>query len=216
MNSSAPSEKTTSQSIINGALVVMAQQGIANLTTKLVSRRADVSTAAIHYFFDTKENLIYSAFHYMVKALGDETLVIRRRERHPLVKLARSIEVHFSPFHFEAAASDIWPQFWVHSGVSPEVSRLFHVFSQRIISNHRADLREAGIPRIEAHRLAAEFSAITRGLWLEKRIAKTINERDCRQIIEAKLATIAESTGQPAPKFKLLRNTARQSNEKKD
>lgn len=208
-------ESTTSQSIINGALVVMAEQGVANLTTKLVSQRADVSTASIHYFFDTKENLIYSAFLYMVKALSDETLDTRRRERKPLVRLARSIEIHFSPFHFEAEASDIWPQFWVQAGVNPDVARLFHIFSRRIISNHAVDLHEAGLPRIEARRVGAELCALTRGLWLEKRIAGTIGARDCREILEVKLATIADQTGEPVPTFKLFGKTARRATKKK-
>ncbi|MGI9502204.1 MAG: TetR family transcriptional regulator C-terminal domain-containing protein [Geminicoccaceae bacterium] len=209
------SESTTSQSIINGTLVVMAEQGIANLTTKLVSQRADVSTASIHYFFDTKENLIYSAFLYMVKALSQETLEIRQREKHPLARLARSIEVHFSPFHFEAEASNIWPQFWVHAGANPDVARLFHIFSRRIISNHAVDLKEAGLPRAEARLVAAELSALTRGLWLEKRIAETIGAEDCGAILKARLSTIAERTGSSVPRFKLFRKRARRHGKKR-
>jgi len=51
----------TSQTIIDGALSVMVEQGIASLTTKSVSKKADVSTAAIHYFFDTKKTILSSA-----------------------------------------------------------------------------------------------------------------------------------------------------------
>ncbi len=143
--------------------------GIAKLTTKLVSKRAGVSTASIHYFFDTKDALIYQAFAYMVRSLREETIAIRRSEADPLMRIARSLEVHFSPFHFMADISIIWPQFWAYSGADESVARLMHIFSIRMISNSMADLRALGYSRADARLKAIELSALQRGLWIERR-----------------------------------------------
>ncbi|MFQ5562318.1 MAG: TetR family transcriptional regulator C-terminal domain-containing protein [Parvularculaceae bacterium] len=192
----------TSQIIINGVLSVLAEEGIANLTTKAVSARADVSTAAIHYFFETKENLLYSTFRYMVKALRDETTEIRRKETDPLKRIARSIEVHFSPFHFVEDASILWPQLWAYSGSDAAAARLFRIFSARMIGNYTADLHEAGLDPKQARLKAVELSALTRGLWLEKRMAESVEQSECWRILEYALAAVAKETGRKAPRFR--------------
>ncbi|WP_424981496.1 TetR family transcriptional regulator [Maritalea sp. S77] len=198
--------KDTPQEIINGVLSVMAKEGIANLTTKLVSKRAGVSTASIHYFFDTKDVLIYSAFGYMVRTLRDETIAIRQAEADPLMRIARSLEVHFSPFHFMADISIIWPQFWAYSGSDKNVARLMHIFSSRMISNSTADLRELGFSRTAARMKAIELSALQRGLWIERRLALSVQQEECWRILEAALAAIAQETGRAAPKFNAQMN----------
>jgi len=191
----------TPQTIINGALAVMAEDGIANLTTKLISKRAEVSTAAIHYFFDTKDNLIYSAFLYMVRLLREETIAIRKTESDPLKRIARSLEVHFSPFHFVEDASIIWPQFWAYSGADESVARLMHIFSSRMISNNTADLRQLGLSRAKARLKAIEFSALQRGLWIERRLASSVEQEECWKILEGALADVAGETGHKAPRL---------------
>ncbi len=192
----------TSQAILNGALSVMAEEGIANLTTKSVSQRADVSTAAIHYFFDTKDNLIYSAFVSMVRTLREETTAIRKTETDPLKRIARSIEVHFSPFHFVEDASIIWPQLWAYSGADDQAARLFRIFSARMISNYTVDLKEAGLPPQRARLKAVELSALTRGLWLERRLAQSVAQKECWRILENALAEIASQADAKAPRLR--------------
>lgn len=195
------SQGNTPQIIINGALAVIAEEGIANLTTKSVSKRADVSTAAIHYFFETKDNLVYSSFTYMVRALRDETTAIRKIEKDPLKRIARSLEVHFSPFHFAEDVSIIWPQFWAYSGADESVGRLMHIFSKRMISNNVADLRQLGLAREKARLKAIELSALQRGLWIERRLAKSVDQRECWKILERALAEVARETSGTAPRL---------------
>ena len=68
---------TTPQTIINSTLAVMAEEGFVNLTTKRISKHAEVSTATIHYFFDTKEKLIESAFAYLIRSTREEMITNR-------------------------------------------------------------------------------------------------------------------------------------------
>ena len=77
------SGKETSQSIIDGAISVMAEEGLPQLTTKRVSDRAEVSTAAIHYFFETKDRLIYESFVHVVRNIRRQFAKVRCREPEP-------------------------------------------------------------------------------------------------------------------------------------
>ena len=199
---------STSQAIIDSALAVMAEEGIANLTTKSVSQRASVSTAAIHYFFETKEKLIYSAFVHVVRTLREETTAIRLREGDPLKRIRASLEVHFSPFHFQGAASNIWPQLWVHAGVDAAAARLFHVFSKRMISNCRVDLIALGMERKGARLKAIELIALMRGLWLQQRLTKTISGDDSWRILDAAINAVALDAGRKPEKRKKPKQTA--------
>ena len=180
----------TSQSIIDGALSVMVEDGLAALTTKSVSRRADVSTAAIHYFFQTKDNLVYSAFVFVIRSTRCALLDVRRVESDPAMRLRRSIEVFFQSDPGEAR---IWPQLWVYADNDTKTQRLFRIYNARLISNFTYDLRQLGVERARARRLAVKLNALHRGLWIEQQIGASITARECEGILDMVLEGIDRS-----------------------
>lgn len=189
----------TAQAILDATLSVIVEDGLADLTTKLVSQRASVSTASIHYFFKTKDALIYNAFEKMVRVHHEKTLEVRRSVDDPLARIAKSIEVHFSSLGLVPEEPIAWIQFWVHSAYDPGAARLFQIFSARMISNYAADLRAAGLERNIARLKAIELSALTRGLWLERRFAKSIRETECWEILQQALGSAAIKACQSVP-----------------
>jgi len=174
----------TSQSIIDGALSVMVEDGLASLTTKSVSKKADVSTAAIHYFFETKDNLIYSAFVFVIKTTRKDILDARRSETDPLARIRSSVEVFFKSGQVSSDAARIWPQLWVYAGSDLKTRRLFKVYNSRLISNFTYDLCQMGIARPRARLLAYKLNALHRGLWIEQQIGAPITREDCTAILD--------------------------------
>ncbi len=191
---------STSQSIIDGTLLVMAEDGISNLTTKLVSQRADVSTAAIHYFFDTKDKLIYSAFVYMIKSLRAEILSARKTEEDPFMRLRHTIEVNFNSTHLSKDAALIWPQLWVYSGYDQKANRLLKAYSARRKSNFTYDLCAAGLDRAKARTAATKISALIQGLWVESLFGQSATSEECWSIFDAVLADLAQETSKSTKK----------------
>ncbi len=173
----------TSQAIINGTLSVIAEEGLAGLTTKSVSERVSVSTAAIHYFFDTKENLIYSAFVYVIKTVREQQLQIRQSEPDPLERIKATIGVFFGKGLASDYEASIWPQIWVYALRDEKIGRLFQAYNSRLISNFISDISAMGVDRPRARTLAFKLNSLHRGLWIDQQIGHLISEEEIQDVL---------------------------------
>lgn len=187
--------RTTSQTIIEGAISVMAESGLPRLTTKLVGAKADVSTASIHYFFETKDRLIYESFAHVIRGIRQQFFAARKNEPDPLKRIRKTLEVFFSDQQITGDTVKIWPQLWVHAGTNAETARLFRVYNGRMISNFTHDLREAGMGRDLARIFAFRLNALHRGLWIEMHVAGLITKDDSDKIHDAMMETITQNIG---------------------
>lgn len=183
----------TSQSIIDGAISVMAEEGLPQLTTKRVSERADVSTAAIHYFFETKDRLIYESFVHVVGNIRRQFLDVRKSTASPLDCIRQTMDVFFSAEQITGDTVKIWPQLWVHAGTDAQTARLFKIYNGRMVSNFTYDLCRAGLPRAAARSFALRLNALHRGLWIELHLGGQITRGETAEIYAAMMETIAQS-----------------------
>ena len=180
----------TSQSIIDSTLSVIAVDGISNLTTKSISKRASISTASIHYFFDTKENLVYNSFAYMIKSIRLDMLDARKGQSDPIQRIRGVCETHFTARQLSEEAANIWPQIWSHATHDPKTARLVKIFGARMISNFTYDLRKLGLPAHQARLGAIELRAIVVGLWVEKQVTKNTLQGERIEVFECILSRL--------------------------
>ncbi len=179
----------TPQAIIAGAISVMAKDGLPQLTTKRVSERAAVSTGAIHYFFDTKERLIYESFAAVIRNIRRQ-FAGARQSADPLTRIRATLDVFFSKAQVTGDTVKIWPQLWVHAGTDKATARLFHIYNARMISNFTYDLHAAGMPRAMARSYALRLNALHRGLWIELHLGGCTDAAETRDIYTAMMETI--------------------------
>ncbi|MEE9273168.1 MAG: TetR family transcriptional regulator C-terminal domain-containing protein [Robiginitomaculum sp.] len=180
----------TSQSIIDSTLSAIAVDGISNLTTKSISKRASISTASIHYFFDTKENLVYNSFAYMIKSIRLDMLDARKGQPDPIKRIRGVCETHFTARQLSEEAANIWPQIWSHATYNPRTARLVKIFGARMISNFTYDLRELGMPHKQARLGAIELRAMIVGLWVEKQVTKNTLQGERIAVFERMLSRL--------------------------
>lgn len=180
----------TSQSIIDCTLSAIAIDGISNLTTKSISKRANISTGSIHYFFETKENLIYNSFSFMIKSIRQDMLDVRKTEADPIDRIRGICNAHFTARQLSSEAANIWPQIWSHAGYDPKTARLVKIFGARMISNLTYDLRILGYPRKIARLTAIELRALVVGLWVEKQVTKNSLQGERVEVLERTLSRI--------------------------
>lgn len=186
-------QSDTPQSIIAGAISVMAEEGLPQLTTKRVSMRADVSTAAIHYFFDTKDRLIYESFASVIRNIREQFLAARHQTANPIARIRATLDVFFSDSQTIGDAVKIWPQLWVYAGTDKDTARLFHIYNARMISNFTFDLCAAGMLRTDARKYAIRLNALHRGLWIELHLGGCITQAETKDIYTAMMDTITQS-----------------------
>ena len=58
----SPEETSTKERILQTAIRLLFSTPLENLTTREIAREASVNVAAIHYYFQTKENLVAEAY----------------------------------------------------------------------------------------------------------------------------------------------------------
>lgn len=83
-------ELPTRQKIVLAAIECIEKEGINSVTIRSIGREADVNSAAISYYFGSKENLIKEAFDYIQKDfMMDFTEIINKDE--DLIKIVENL-----------------------------------------------------------------------------------------------------------------------------
>ncbi len=81
----------TREAILNAACEVIAEIGFENVRMRIVAERAGVSTAALHYHFDTREKLFAEALRYSYDHTGRDVYEARSANDSATNRLARII-----------------------------------------------------------------------------------------------------------------------------
>lgn len=171
-------EESTPQKIVYATLQEIAANGLSNTTTKGISERADLSTGIIHHYFDTKDNLIYAAYVYLVLDLHQCTLDIFRHETAPKARLQAMIRMSFATVHVSPEARDVWVHFWADAIHNERVNRLLNIYYRRYRSN-LADAFNGLLRDTRKSREAAQLLLATiHGVWFTHRFSSSPHERE--------------------------------------
>lgn len=190
-------ENQTSQSIIDGAIAVMADAGLRNLTTKRVSEHADVSTASIHYFFKTKERLIQESFAYVMNRLWGQLCETRDQHSDPIDAIKAMLEVFLGEEFTGVDTVKIWPQLWHHASTNAETGKLFRDYNNKIIDLFATCLLNLGLTPETSRIMSYRLNALHRGLWIEMNVGKTISRLETKRVYASMIETIkAEIEGE--------------------
>lgn len=181
-------EESTPQKIVYATLQEIAANGLSNTTTKGISERADLSTGIIHHYFDTKDNLIYAAYVYLVLDLHQCTLQIFEHEKDPKVRLQAMIRMNFATVHASPEARDVWVHFWADAVHDERISRLLKVYYRRYRSNLTHAFRAILHDRQKSRKAAQLLLAAIHGVWVTHRFSDSPREREkAVELVEAQL-----------------------------
>lgn len=164
-------EDATPLRIVHSALEEISSNGLSGLTTKGISQRANLSTGIIHHYFDTKDNLVYAAYVFLVRDLHKSTLEIFRREQDPKQRLLAMIHMNFSSVHISPEARDVWPQFWAQAAHDARSARLLRVYYRRFHSNLAHDFHALLGDRERAQAAASLLLSAIHGIWFTHRFS---------------------------------------------
>nr|CAA6829193.1 MAG: HTH-type transcriptional regulator BetI [uncultured Thiotrichaceae bacterium] len=184
-------EESTPQKIVYATLQEIAANGLSGTTTKGISERADLSTGIIHHYFDTKDNLIYAAYVYLVLDLQQRTLEIFKHETDPKTRLQALIRMSFATVHVSSEARDVWVHFWADAIHDERVFRLLNIYYRRYRSNLASAFRGILHDSQKSKEAAQHLLASIHGVWFTHRFADSPKERErAIQLIEKQLDMI--------------------------
>jgi AcrR family transcriptional regulator len=106
----------TREAILNAACEVIAEIGFENIRMRMVAERAGVSTAALHYHFDTRENLFAAALHYSFGSTGADVYERKGGDDTATARLARIINASLPGTPSLRREWAMWQELWCRAG----------------------------------------------------------------------------------------------------
>jgi AcrR family transcriptional regulator len=106
----------TREVILNAACEVIAETGFENIRMRMVAERAGVSTAALHYHFDTREKLFAAALHYSFGSTGADVYETRGAGDTATARLARIISASLPMTPSLRREWAMWQELWCRAG----------------------------------------------------------------------------------------------------
>src|ERR1700754_2197790 len=110
----------TKEAILAAACEVIADIGFENIRMRMVAERAGVSTAALHYHFDTRENLFAAALHYSFGRTGADVYEAKGSDDTATDRLARIISASLPLTPSLRREWALWQELWCRAGRDTE------------------------------------------------------------------------------------------------
>ena len=110
----------TREAILQAACEAIAEIGFEKIRMHMVAKRAGVSTAALHYHFDTRENLFAAALRYSFEHTGADVYASRGQDDSATERLARIISASLPLTPSLRREWSMWQELWCRAGRDPE------------------------------------------------------------------------------------------------
>jgi len=112
----------TREAILTAACEVIAEIGFEKIRMRMVAERAGVSTAALHYHFDTRENLFAEALRFSFDHTGADVYEVddSGTKDSATARLARIISASLPSTPDLRREWAMWQELWCRAGREPE------------------------------------------------------------------------------------------------
>lgn len=154
------------QGILDAALRLLAEQGIAGVSMRAVAREADVALGLVNYYYADKHSLVCAALQRIEEedvALLDAVPGLAPREQ-LVAALRRVAEPAMLTREYLALRLQLWSLASVHEDFAEINARAHERYRSRLTELIR-DARPE-LSRAEAKRRAVDIDLVQNGVWL--------------------------------------------------
>ena len=158
--------------LVDATIEAIYQNGFSDTTVAKISELANVSTATVHNYFSTKEDLLVRTMQSLLETMHNRVVEGCLRAEGPRGKLWSVIEAVLGEEQSNERVSKVWLAFWVEAGHSDALAQVRRVYNRRLYSNTRFYLRQifretgAAAPDERAEYGAFMIVSILHGAWL--------------------------------------------------
>ena len=164
------------------------------MTVGQIAKRAGMSTALAHYYFETKDAIFLAAMRHILTEFGQLVRAGIAKSDRPIVRLNAIIDASLSREQFAEEIVAAWLVFYVQAQRSAEASRLLRVYARRLHSNLVHDLK-ALVPGQRAHDIAEGMASMIDGIYIRHALQGVAPSRlEARELVRDYLRlTLAEN-----------------------
>src|SRR5262245_51822736 len=117
-------EATRKRQILTATCEVVAERGCRDLRIVDVARKAGLSNGSVHYYFDSKEELLRAAFAFNFRASLERRQWINQSDLPPVERLRMLVESYIPAQPESVQAWRVWVELWVSALGDPTLQRL--------------------------------------------------------------------------------------------
>jgi TetR/AcrR family transcriptional repressor of bet genes len=182
------------EQLIQATIRSVATRGLSDTTMATVSSEAGLSQGIINLHFQSKERLLVETLRYIADEYRTTwKKALRGAGDAPARQLAALVKVDFRLPVCDRNKLAVWFAFWGESKSRPTYRQICaerdRLYRAEMVQVCQALIEEGGYDRLDAEAVAACFSAMTSGLWLDMLTnPRSMSRRDGRQICQQFLA----------------------------
>ncbi len=151
--------------LVSATISEIGQAGSLDVTVGQIAKRAGMSPALAHYYFDTKDAIFLAAMRHILTEFGMLVRAAMARATTPAEKLNAIIDASLSREQFADEIVTAWLVFYLQAQHSSEAGRLLRVYARRLHSNLVHNL-SALIPRARALDVAEGTASLIDGIYI--------------------------------------------------
>ena len=140
------------EQILAAACDAVAEMGFKSLRIADVARRAGTSTGTVHYYFDTKTELMRAAFEWNFTRSLERRRHLLHEQEDPLQRLRSFVESYIPGDEETVRAWRVWAELWVealHDTELQELNEQVYGEWRRLVAGIVRDGQDAGLFRDE-------------------------------------------------------------------
>jgi AcrR family transcriptional regulator len=186
--------ETTSERILESACELIAADGIDEVRIARVATRAGASTALVHHYFSTREELLEQALIHSFEAAGDERFTEETGEAvSATARLAQAIRECLPEPGSQEREWVLWVELWLRAvrdpALQPVAARLYERYRDWMAGLIEAGVRSGEFARVDPGEVADHAMALLDGAGLRALIRDpAMDLDDARSLVAERLA----------------------------
>lgn len=184
------------QQLIKATIEAVAKRGFAGTSISDVARAAGLSQGIVNLHFESKEKLLVETLRFLADEYkGAWETALARAGPTAAEKLARLVELDFTPALCDRRKLAVWFAFWGEARSRPTYLRLCkqrdQEYDDALHGLCKQVIREGRYRHADADVIASSLAALTDGLWMDILIAhRSMSAARARRISFAYLANV--------------------------
>ncbi|WP_419901728.1 choline-responsive transcriptional repressor BetI [Kiloniella sp.] len=177
-------EAIRKKQLIEATISSIHERGFSDITIRMISQKAGVSSGIVHHYFQDKNDLLQATMRKMLEDLRLSVLHHLEKATSPEERIEALISAYMDVHLFEPETVSAWLAFWAHVPHSERLKRLQRVYEQRQMSTFRHALKSL-LPLDQADKAARGLVALIDGLWIRTSLQeKEIDCEEAREIVQ--------------------------------
>lgn len=152
--------------LITATIEAIHAYGYDDTTIARIAAKAGLSSGIISHYFGGKSELLAATMRSLLADLQRQVSFRLKQERTPLGRIEAIVLANFDETQCTPQMVAAWLAFWAQVPHAPELKRLQHVYSRRLRSNLRAELRRIGLDDPQRDDAAEILGSLIDGIWV--------------------------------------------------